>query len=46
MIIIEKNGVGVVTTTQVHPTKPELRFCAGSNPAHGVSEICDGEDLW
>ena len=27
-------------------TKPELRFCAGSNPAHGVSEIRDGEDLW
>ena len=37
MIIIEKSGVGVVTTTQVHPTKPD---------AHGVSEICDGEDLW
>ena len=25
---------------------PELRFCAGSNPARGVSEIRDGEDLW
>ena len=24
---------------------PELRFCAGSNPAGGVSEIRDGEDL-
>ena len=24
-------------------TKPELRFCANSNPARGVSEIRDGE---
>ena len=36
----------VITTAQLHSTKPELRFCAGSNPAHGVSEIRDGEDLW
>ena len=28
-----------------HSTKPEIRFCAGSNPAHGVSEVPDGEDL-
>ena len=34
------------TTAQLHSTKPELRFCAGSNPARGVSEIRDGEDLW
>ena len=27
-------------------TKPELRFCTGSDPAHGVSVIRDGEDLW
>ena len=33
------------TTMQLHPTKPELRFCAGSNPAYGVSENRDGEDL-
>ena len=26
-------------------TKPELRFCAGSNPACGMLEIRDGEDL-
>ena len=26
-------------------TKSELRLCAGSNPARGVSEIRDGEDL-
>ena len=30
----------------VHSKKPELRFCAVSNPAHGVLEIQDGEDLW
>ena len=39
-------GVVVITTAQLHWTKPEFRFCAGLNPARGVSEICDGEDLW
>ena len=39
-------GVVVITTAQLHSTKPELRLCAGSNPARGVSEIRDGEDLW
>ena len=29
------------TTEQLHLTKPELRFCAGSD----VSEIRNGEDL-
>ena len=36
----------VITTAQPHSTKPELRLCAGSNPARGVSEIHDGEDHW
>ena len=40
-----RRGVVVITTAQLHLTKPELRFCAGSNPARGVSEIRDGEDL-
>ena len=40
-----KRVVVVTTTAQLHSTKPELRFCAGSNPAYGVSEIRDGEDL-
>ena len=31
--------VVVVTTAQLHSTKPELRFCAGSNPARGVLEF-------
>ena len=34
----------VITTAQLHSTKPELNFCAGSNPARSVSEIRDGED--
>ena len=34
------------TTAQFHSTKPELRFCADSNPSRGVSEICSNEDLW
>ena len=38
-------GVVVITTAQLHSTKPELRFCRGSNSARGVSEICNGEDL-
>ena len=40
------HGVLVIITIQPHSTKPDLRFCAGSNPARGVSEIRDGEDLW
>ena len=40
-----RRGVVVITTAQLHSAKPELRFCAGSNPARGVSEIRDGEDL-
>ena len=35
----------VINTVQLHPTKPELRFCAGSNPARGVSEIHVGEGI-
>ena len=35
-----------ITTAQLHSTKPEVRFCVGSNPARGVSEIRDGEDFW
>ena len=46
MVIVKQmvwhHGVVVITTAQLHSTKPELRFCASSNP---VSEIRDGEDL-
>ena len=40
-----RRGIVVITTAQLHSTKPELRLCAGSNPARGVLEIRDGEDL-
>ena len=30
----------------LHNLRGVFTFCAGSNPAHGVSEIRDGEDLW
>ena len=35
-----------ITIAQLHSTNPELRFCVGSNPAHGMSEIRDSENLW
>ena len=39
-------GVVVITTAQLYSSKPELKFCAGLNPARGVLKIRDGEDLW
>ena len=39
-------GVAVITTVQLHSTKPELRFCTGSNLARSGSDIHDGQDLW
>ena len=44
-ILYNYRGVMVITTVQLHSTKSELRFCAGSNPACGVSEIHHGEVL-
>ena len=38
-------GVVVITTAQLHSAKPELRFCTGSNLAHGELEIYNDEDL-
>ena len=38
-------GAVVITIAQLHSSKPELRLCADSKPAYGVSEIRDGEDL-
>ena len=43
---IDKIYVVVITAAQLHSTKPEIRFCTGSSPARGVSEIHNGEDLW
>ena len=39
-------GVVVITTTQLHSTEPELKFCTGLNSACSVPEIQNGEDLW
>ena len=39
------SGAVVITIGQLHSAKPALRFCAGSNPARGVSKIRNGEDL-
>ena len=38
-----RRSVVVITIAQLHSAR--VRFCAGSNPAHGVSEICNGEDF-
>ena len=38
-------GVVVFTTAKLHSTTLEVRFCTGSNPADGVSEVRDGENL-
>ena len=38
-------GVAVITTAQLHSTKPKLGYCVGSKPARGVLEIRDGEDI-
>ena len=41
----KRRSVVFITAAQLHSSKPEIRFCAGSNSARGVSEIHDGEDL-
>ena len=33
----------IISNAQLHSAKAELRFCLDSNPAPGMSEICDGE---
>ena len=38
-ILMTNRGVVVIHTAQLYSMKPELRFCAGSNPARGVLEI-------
>ena len=35
----------VINAAQLHSNKPERRFYTGSNPALGVTEIWDGENL-
>ena len=45
VMVMWHHDVVVVTTAQLHSTKPELRFGAGSNPPRGVSEFGNGENL-
>ena len=40
-----RRGVLVIITAQLHSSNPKLRFCAGTSPAYGVSEICDSENI-
>ena len=37
-------GAVEIMTKLLYSTRPELRFCAGSYPARGASEICNGEN--
>ena len=37
IIYMWRRGIVVITTAQLHSTEPELRFCAGSNAARGLS---------
>ena len=41
-----RRGAVIINTVQLHSIKSELRFCTGSSPSHGVSEICDVENFW
>ena len=45
-VVLLCHGIVVITTAQLHSTKPELRFCTGSSPACSMSGIQDSEDLW
>ena len=45
-IYLWRSGVVVINTGQLRSMKSELKFCAGSNPARDVLEVCDGENLW
>ena len=38
-------GVVVISNALINSAKPEFRFCAGSNPFRGVSEIGVCENL-
>ena len=44
VVVMWCGGVVGITTAQLGSTKPQLKFCAGSNSARSVAEIHDGED--
>ena len=48
-ILSAASGAVGITTAELYSAKPELRFCACSNPAHHISEmvrISDGCPGW
>ena len=44
MMLWWSRGEVVITTTELHSTKSEVSFSAGSNPARGVW-ICNAENF-
>ena len=42
-VVLWRRALVVITTAQLHSTKPEISFCANSNSAYAVSEIRDRE---
>ena len=51
VFILWRRGVVVITTAQLHSTKPELRFCTGLNPARAcrrfaMVRISDNDPGW
>ena len=38
-------GCSGVSAAYLPSVKPKLKFCAASNPASGVSQVCDYENL-
>ena len=45
IFITLRRFVVALTSAHFHGTKPTLRFCVGSNPARGASEICNGKNF-
>ena len=39
------SGVVVITTAQIQSPNFVSTFCADSDPANGVSKVCDGEKI-
>ena len=44
LAIMAPCSILVITTTQLHSSKPSLRFCTGLNPALSVQEVCNDEN--
>ena len=44
-LLLWHRGIVVITNPKLNLTKLELRVCAGSNPAHDMSQVCNGKNL-